>query len=261
MDAVTQVLIDRSQDTEKLSRMVLLSLVAHAGLLALVILLPAGWGAAVHQDRNVMMISLGPGAPGPKQGMNPVSSKPIQQAIPDTAKPKVEAPPALPKPEMVEPLKTAKREIKTAAKPEPRKEEPQLHGRTPTTGPQVKAGSARIETGGQPVPFGGLATGGGAAGTAYTDFGNFCCPEYLTTMVQLVQRNWQQNQGVDGTVIVKFTIRRDGSITDIEVEQQSAQFLNLSAQRAVVATKQLPALPAAFTGDHLTVHLVFQFKR
>jgi len=51
------------------------------------------------------------------------------------------------------------------------------------------------------------------------------------------------------------------TLRDIEIEQQSAPFLNMAAQRAVVATRQLPPLPAAFTGDHLTVHLVFQFKR
>jgi TonB family protein len=162
---------------------------------------------------------------------------------------------------MVEPLKTAKPQPKTVAKIEPKKNEPQLHGRTPTTGPEVKQGTARVETGGQTTPFGGLATGGGGAGTAYTDYANFCCPEYLTTMVQLVQRNWQQQQGLDGTVVVKFTIQRNGLLTDIEVEKQSVPFLNLAAQRAVVATRQLPPLPAAFTSDQLTVHLVFQFKR
>jgi TonB family protein len=162
---------------------------------------------------------------------------------------------------MVEPLKTARPQPKTAAKFEPKKNEPQLHGRTPTTGPEVKQGTARVETGGQTTPFGGLATGGGGAGTAYTDYANFCCPEYLTTMVQLVQRNWQQQQGLDGTVVVKFTIQRNGLLTDIEVEKQSVPFLNLAAQRAVVATRQLPPLPAAFTSDQLTVHLVFQFKR
>jgi TonB family protein len=125
----------------------------------------------------------------------------------------------------------------------------------------VKAGSAKVETHGAAIPFGGLATGGGGAGAAYTDFADFCCPEYLTTMVQLIQKNWQQNQGQDGTVKVKFTIQRDGTLAGIEVEQQSAQFLNLAAQRAVLATKQLPSLPAAFTGDRLTVHLIFQFKR
>jgi TonB family protein len=260
MDAVTQVLLARAGEAEKLSRMVLLSLVGHAVLITLVIVLPGALGSAVHDDRTVMMISLG-GAPGPRQGINPISAKPVQQLAPDTAKPKVDTPPALPTPAMVEPLKTAKPQPKETAKPDPKKKtEPQLHGRTPTTGPEVKSGTARVETHG--APFGtGLATGGGGAGAAYTDYANFCCPEYLATMVQLVQRNWQQNQGVDGTVMVKFTITRDGMINDVQVEEQSTPFLNLAAQRAVTQTRQLPPLPAAFTNDRLTVHLVFQFKR
>jgi TonB family protein len=241
--------------------MVVLSLLAHAMLIAAVAFIPAGWGAAVKSDNaNSMVISLG-GAPGPKQGMTAISNKPVQQAAPDAPKPSEQAPPALAKPEMVEPLKTAKPQPKAVAKIEPKKDEPQLHGRTPTTGPEVKQGAARVETGGQTTPFGGLATGGGGAGAAYTDFANFCCPDYLQTMVQVEQQNWQQQQGVDGTVIVKFTIQRNGLLTGIEVEKQSVPFLNLAAQRAVVQTKQLPPLPAAFTGDQLTVHLVFQFKR
>lgn len=261
MDAVTQILIDRSREADKISRMVVLSLIAHAVLIAAVALFPAGWGASVKDDKaSSMVISLG-GAPGPKQGMTAISAKPVQQAAPNTPKANTQAPPALAKPEMIEPLKTAKPQPKASAKLEPRKNEPQLHGRTPTTGPEVKQGMARVETGGQAVPFGGLATGGGGAGAAMTDYANFCCPEYLTTLVQLVQRNWQQNQGVDGTVQIKFTILRNGAITNIQVEKQSVPFLDLAAQRAVVQTKQLPPLPSAFTGEQLTVHLLFQFKR
>lgn len=261
MDAVTQILLDRSREADAIGRTVLLSLAAHAALIALVVFLPAQWPSQRRDDRAVMMISLG-GAEGPRQGMAAISAKPIQQAVPTPVKPTEQAPPALAKPEMIEPLKNARPQPKATAKPEPEKKiEPQLHGRTPTTGPQVKSGTARIETGGTSVPFGGLATGGGGAGAAYTDLKDFCCPEYLQTMVQLVQRNWQQNQGMDGTVQVRVTIARDGMLHDIEIEQQSAPFLNMAAQRAVVTTRQLPPLPAAFTGDHLTVHLVFQFKR
>ena len=261
MDAVTQILIDRSREADKISRMVVVSLIAHAILIAAVALIPAGWGASVKDDNtSSMVISLG-GAPGPKQGITPISEKRVQQAAPNAPKANTQAPPALAKPEMVEPLKTAKPQPKAVAKVEPKKIEPQLHGRTPTTGPEVKQGSARVETGGQAVPFGGLATGGGGAGAAITDYANFCCPEYLSTLVQLVQRNWQQNQGVDGTVMIKFTIQRNGAITNVQVEKQSVPFLDLAAQRAVVQTRQLPPLPPAFTGDQLTVHLLFQFKR
>lgn len=262
MDAVTQILIDRSREADKISRMVVVSLFAHAAFVAAVAFVPSNWGTTVKPDAsNTMVISLG-GAPGPKQGLTAISAKPVQEAAPTAPKASEQAPPALAKPEMVEPLKTAKPQPKATANVDPKKVEPQLHGRTPTRGPEVKQGSARVETGGQATPFGGLATGGGGgAGAAITDYADFCCPEYLNTLVQIVQRNWQQNQGVDGTVIVKFTIQRNGTLTDVQVEQQSVPFLNLAAQRAVVQTKQVPPLPAAFTGNQLTVHLVFQFKR
>lgn len=259
MDAVTEILLERSQTADKVSRMVLVSIAAHAAIVAAVTLLPRQWGEAPEQAQT-MTISLG-GAPGPLQGKNPISEKPVQQAVPDPITAKNDAPPMLAKPEMIEPVRTATPDTKSPLKPEPSKDLPQLRGRTPTQGAEVKAGSAKVVTGGAAIPFGGLATGGGGAGAAYTDYANFCCPEYLTTMVQLVQRNWQQHQGQDGTVQVKFTIQRDGTLTNIEIEQPSTQFLNLAAQRALVTTKQLPPLPAAFTGDRLTVHLNFQFRK
>src|SRR3954465_11824951 len=107
MDAVTQILIDRSREADKISRMVVLSLIAHAILIAAVAFMPAAWRTSVNDDKaSTMVISLG-GAPGPKQGQTPISEKPVQKAAPDAAKPNVQAPPALAKPEMIEPLKTA----------------------------------------------------------------------------------------------------------------------------------------------------------
>ncbi|NUR56568.1 MAG: TonB family protein [Acidobacteria bacterium] len=262
MDAVTQVLVDRSREADKISRMVILSLAAHAVFVAAVAFMPSTWSTTVRPDPSRTMVISLEGAPGPRQGMTAISAKPVQEVAPNPPKAHEQAPPALTKPEMVEPLKTAKPQPKAIARPDTKKIEPQLHGPTPTKGTEVKEGAARVETGGQKTPFGGLATGGAAgAGAALTDYADFCCPEYLTTLVQIVQRNWQQNQGVDGTVIVKTTILRNGTLTDIQVEQQSVPFLNLAAQRAVVQTKQGPPLPAAFTGNQLTVHLVFQFKR
>ena len=96
---------------------------------------------------------------------------------------------------------------------------------------------------------------------AYTDFGDFCCPEYLTTMTRLIYGNWQAKQGVEGSNVVRFVVKRDGTIADVTVEQGSNQFLNMASQRALALTKQLPPLPAAFTGNQLTVHLAFQYRR
>jgi TonB family protein len=258
MDAVTEVLLDRSQTAEKISRMVVVSFVAHAAILAAFTYIPRHQSADADTS-HVMTISIA-GAPGPIQGRNPMAGKQVQEAVPDTVKPKNDAPPALVKPEMIEPIKAAKPEPKTVAKPEPKKVEPQLHGRTPTQGAEVKAGGARVETHGAAIPFGGLATGGGA-GNATTDFADFCCPEYLQTMQRMIYGNWQQKQGQAGTNKIKFVIQRDGTITDVAVENSAGPFLDIASQRALMQTARLPPLPSAFTPPRLTVHLEFEYKR
>jgi outer membrane biosynthesis protein TonB len=48
----------------------------------------------------------------------------------------------------------------------------------------------------------------------------------------------------------------------VEVERSSgAQALDYYSQRALALTRQLPPLPAAYTGDRLTVHLNFGYTR
>jgi len=94
------------------------------------------------------------------------------------------------------------------------------------------------------------------------DVGDFCCPEYLSTMTERIRGSWNQNQGVSGRVIVKFTIRRDGTLTNIELEQGTGNYLlDTEARRAVIYTRQLPPLPAQFTEPSLTVHLAFDYVR
>jgi TonB family protein len=108
----------------------------------------------------------------------------------------------------------------------------------------------------------GLSSGGGSGSGSYLDVGDFCCPDYLTTMMDLIRRNWNERQEVSGGAVVKFTIQRDGRITDVSVTKQSGyDLLDLAAHRAVTGTRQLPPLPGAFTNPTLTVHLNFQYTR
>ena len=81
-------------------------------------------------------------------------------------------------------------------------------------------------------------------------------------MVDLIKRNWNPNQGASGQVQVKFTIRRDGVVSDVQVEKSSnVSMLDLESQRAILKTKTLPPLPREFTPDTLTVHLVLDYHR
>ncbi|MEW6321748.1 MAG: energy transducer TonB, partial [Acidobacteriota bacterium] len=124
----------------------------------------------------------------------------------------------------------------------------------------VESGSTVADTGGKGMGFGLTQGGGGTAG--YLDVANFCCPDYLSLMLDLINRNWSSKQQAAGTTVVKFVIERDGRLTGVEVERPSGYpALDLLAHRAILLTRQLPPLPAAFTEPSLTVHLVFEYQR
>ncbi|RPI51366.1 MAG: TonB C-terminal domain-containing protein, partial [Acidobacteria bacterium] len=89
-----------------------------------------------------------------------------------------------------------------------------------------------------------------------------CCPEYIADMINRVRRNWNQNQQASGVVMMKFTIQRNGQITGIEVEKPSGYSpLDIESQRALVNTRTLAPLPAAFPESQLPVHLSFEYER
>jgi TonB family protein len=90
---------------------------------------------------------------------------------------------------------------------------------------------------------------------------DFCCPDYLIRMVDSIRDHWNDDVGITGATIVKFTIQRDGTLTDVGAELSSGdQSLDSSALGAVLVTRQLAPLPAAFPNSTLTVHLGFQYK-
>ena len=107
----------------------------------------------------------------------------------------------------------------------------------------------------------GLSTGGGPGAAATLDVADFCCPDYIVTMLERIRRNWLQNQNSSGLCVVKFVIQRDGNITEHEVERSSGSpVLDLASLRAVVQTRALPPLPAQFPNSTLPVHLHFQYR-
>jgi TonB family protein len=258
-EAVSDILLERARETEGMNRMLVVSLGAHLALLAAIVVMPGSWiNSPVEAPVEMMTISIG-GVAGPDSGgMTPIAGRAVQKTATPEAKPR-DVRPAPKAPEMVEPAPSAKPapRIKPVEKPAERSA-----ARTPTTGSEIKSGSAAANTGGADVPFGGLSTtSGGGTGTAYTDYANFCCPSYLNTMVQLIQRNWNQNQGATGMVLMKFTVLKDGRIVNIQHEKPSNVYmLDTEAQRALAKTT-LPPLPREFPDDSLTVHLYFQYKR
>lgn len=260
-EAVSDVIAERAQAIGGVSRMGMLSLLAHGMFLSALVLMPGFWSGVAKPEAEPMMISLG-GAEGPEAGgMNPLSARPVQAVAPPEARPRVEPAPAPAPPEMSVPEPVATPVPKIPAKPVEKPAE-KAPPRKPTTGAEVKTGSAVAETGSTAqVPFGGLSTSGGGTGGARVDAPNFCCPSYLSTVVQMIKRNWSQNQGTVGQNTLKFVVQRDGRLTDIEVEESAGQLLDISSRRALVITSAVPALPKEFTGDRLTIHLIFEYTR
>ncbi len=206
--------------------------------------------------REIMQISLG-GAPGPRAGgMTPMAGRAAVAAPPDVKAAPVAPPPPKP-PEMAAPREDVKR---TPPREVPKTLPDNARGRVTPTAKDEAQGDAVAETGAKGAGFGLTTSGGGTTG--YLDVGNFCCPEYLSTMLQLIQRNWSAKQQVAGETLVKYTIQRDGRLTDVEIERSSGYFaLDQTAQRALLTTRQLPPLPPQFTEPTLTVHLVFRYER
>jgi len=257
---VSDILRDRMREPVGLQRMTAISLAMHAALVAMVIFMPGGLlSHAVQPPQTVMTISLGGSGEGARSsGMTSIGGRPVQTAEP-AEKREALRPPAAKAPEMTIPKPNA-RPTKATPPPTVAQAPDEARGKTLARGKEVVAGSAVADTGVRGQGF-GLSTGGGAGSGSYLDVGNFCCPEYLTTMIERIRANWIHQSGIPGTVVVKFTINRDGSISDIVSEKSSGTAtLDLSAQRAVVMTKTLPPLPAQFTNPSLTVHLNFQFQ-
>lgn len=263
MSEVSDILRDRRLQAGGLQQMAAVSALAHAGLLALLILAPARWLAAPPDAApRVMTISLNSGTPGPTSGgMTQIGGKAVQTETPPDAPKRPEAvrAPAAVAPTMTVPVpeRVPTRRGSTDVKQAPS----EARGATPTRGAQVTEGTSLAETGARGRGF-GLSSGGGAGSGIQLDVGDFCCPDYLMQMVERIRSNWSPQAEIAGRTGMKFTIQRDGTLTAIEVVEASRYAgHNLVAQRSLVITRQLPPLPAAFPNPTLTVRLWFEYTR
>ncbi len=255
MDAVSEVLIARSARTDGLNSMLSASAVAHSVLVGLFLFLPAAWfGAKYEQPETIMLVSLG-GPIGPNDGgVATLGGRTIQQLTETKKAIEPVRPPSAKPPEMIEPTKAPPK------KTTPNKVEGKDPRSTrPTKGEEIQKGSSIAETGAKGLGF-GLSSGGGGGG-GHLEVANFCCPEYLNTMVALIKSNWNSQQGAAGRTHLRFVIQKDGRIVDITLEQSSGnETMDLFARRALMLTK-LPPLPAGYTESALAVHLYFDYTR
>jgi protein TonB len=210
-----------------------------------------------------MTISLAGGNDGPANGgMTSIGGRAVQEVKPpdEPKRPEPVRPPAARVPEMTVPIPN-KAPTKAAPPPKMAQAPDQARGRTPTRGTETRAGSAIAETGARGEGF-GLSSSGGLGSGSRLDVADFCCPDYIITLVERVRSVWSPAAEANAIAIVKFTINRDGTITDAEVERSTGYVaMDIAALRAVRGAPRLPPLPAAYPNPSLGVHLNFEYKR
>ena len=251
-EASTDVIVARSREVDRLSTMIWWSVVAHIAVSGVIMVAPHP--KADSAPKTVMTISLG-GAPGPRTGgMTQMGARAVQTPQPAEPVKKAETAPAPKTPEMTLP------DPRSKPRAQPKNAPKDAASKTPSTGPQPQEGTARAETRVRGQGF-GLSSAGGTGGGVTVDAVDFCCNEYIQTMVELVRQNWNNKQGVAGVSTMKFTIGRDGTITGILLEKSSGfTILDNEANRALRLAR-LPPLPREYPNATLGVHLEFDYGR
>lgn len=233
---------------------------AHVVLLGAIAFMPDGWlGRSDEAERNIMYISLGGDIGEDTSGLRSIAAREVQVATPEPVRPQYQPPAEKPAPVMaipekapVKPAPPTKTPIKTTTVERPT-------NRTPIRGAEVREGQAKVDTGVKTGADGlALRSGGGTGGE--TNLADFCCPGYLQSMSQAIKRNWRQNQGSAGENTVRFTIERDGRISNIEFVERSGVYALDRESQVVLTNAKLPPLPPQFTEPKLVIRLTFEYK-
>lgn len=245
---------------DRFSRYFSYAVAAHVLFFAALAFMPDEWlGRDNGVERIVMNISLGGSVGEDESGLRSVAARPVQEATPEPPRPQYQAPVEKPAPVMAIPEKP----VTKPPKPTPITKTPIQStstpiSRTPIRGEQVREGTARIDTKVETGADGLALTSGGTGGE--TNLADFCCPGYIRTMSAAIKRNWKQSQGVAGINVLRFTIERDGRVTNIEMVESSGNFALDRESRVVLTNAKLPPLPAQFTEPKLVIRLFFEYR-
>lgn len=255
---VHDVILARSAPPKGANRALTISLLAHAIVIALVLFVPREWLSAHQSTAKIMTITLS-GTVGPKStGINPVGGQPVQQVAPEPKRPEPEhlasqKSDAMVIPDKKPPKKDDNRKpVDTVLPPLPAP-------RPPTIGKQITQGSSVASTGATGMTN-GLSFGGGVGGEQTLGLPpDFCCMPWAQQMVESISLYWNRNQPVKGSPVIKYTVHRDGTITDVAVEQSSGnKYLDDDAQ-ATLKRARIPPLPPEYKQQTLTVSLKFLY--
>lgn len=209
-----------------------------------------------------------PAPPRRKAPPAPPAETPAPEPEPAAAPPKPE--PADDVPVLPDPDSKKKKEDpkpRPAATPAPSRPSPDTEkGSTSREGANAEegtSGTAPGETGDQLGRRGGprgnpLGTTAFGSEVGSLDNPDFTFGYYLDRMLSLIDAQWARpSMGGGIKAVIFFRIRRDGSMTDLRVEQSSGyNSFDLAALRAVQNAAPFPPLPRAYKHQDLGVNLI-----
>ena len=162
------------------------------------------------------------------------------------------------------------------AKPKPEKQasvsRPDPKAKASTAGGTAASGAGGQSGGGTGVTIGaggpGFGEGPGLGGYGnQIGMSNFPYTYYLQNIQDRISARWFQSlvdPGVSGSyrTTVHFRIFRNGSISDVDIKESSGlTSLDLSAKRAVVTAAPFPPLPPDYDEPYLGIILIFEHTK
>lgn len=273
MREVNGVLAERARRNGRNAeaRSLLAALALHGLLLAVVLLAPRLKSPPPPLEFVPVQIipaqALGVRRPAPPRRQTPPAPaetpapEPKEEAAPPKPEPADDVP-ALPDPESEKKRKpeTPKPKPPETARPAPDKGPSSHKG---AKGEEGVSGTAPGETGDQLGRRGGpqgnpLGTTSFGSEVGSLDNPDFTYAYYLDRLLSLIDARWERpNMGSGIKAVIFFRIGRDGSMTDLQVEQSSGyNSFDLAALRAVQNAAPFPPLPRAYKHQDLGVHLI-----
>ncbi len=226
------------------------SILAHAGFLALVLLVGKPRKSPVFVPMSLPVRVVSPASLGRPQA----APAPVPVPAPAEPAPAPKAKPVIEKPtEKVLPSAKAMPEPKRPAKPE--KPKPAPAAAKPSGGPALELPSAAG------APTGSTSGAGVSFGASVTSFdADFPFAYYVEQLLSLIGANWFKPESAENTsCVISFRVMRSGQVTDVKVDTSSGvSYYDRAAARAVYAANPLPPLPPDYRNESLGVHLKFQ---
>jgi outer membrane biosynthesis protein TonB len=243
------------RDPRGLNRMVSWSLAIHVAAVTLLILAPRlGWVKPKPPERN-MVINIG-GVPEAKPGPTTLGGRPIEETTPEPKRPEVVRPVET-KADVI-PLPTKAPPPKATKAPPPKATPAKTSTPTPQAPPKGRKAEGNTRAATAVTGTGtGLDIGGGQGNITSLD--DFCCKGYLADVENRIKSRTSFNQQERGVIKIKFTVHRNGQVTDTIVDQDGPFLLRMASLRPF-AGLQLPPLPAEYTQPTLTLRLTFEYK-